>query len=79
MAMTLDYLGELVRQLPADVRTLRTEVAAMREELAELKAEPDRTVRVVSELIRASEKRLMGCMAAFEAHVDTRVDRMEGD
>ncbi len=79
MAITLDYLGELVRQLQADMRTIRAEVAAMREELAEFKAEPDRTVRVVAELIRASEKRLMDRMAAFEAHVDTRVDRMEGD
>ena len=77
MAITLEYLGELVRHMQADMRSIRSDVAALRDEVNELKAEPHNIVRAVSELIRASEARLMDRMAAFEAHVDTRVDRME--
>lgn len=78
MTITLEVLGELVRQVQADMRTIRSEIRATRSEIDELKAEKPAIIRAVADLIRASEARMMDRMAAFEAHVDTRIDRREG-
>lgn len=68
MPITLDVLGELVRQLQAEVRSLRAEVTAVRSERSEMLA-------TISDLLLAGERRVMDRLAAFEAHIDTRLDR----
>lgn len=85
MAITVEFLGELARQMQADMRTIRAEIGALRDdvgtlrgELASLQLEPQAIIRAVGDLIRASETRMMDRMAAFEAYVDTRIDRREG-
>jgi hypothetical protein len=55
---------------------LRSEVAASR---AEHDAERNDILQAVGNLLRASEARVMDRIAAFEARVDTRVDRLERD
>jgi hypothetical protein len=72
MTMTLDVLGELMRQMQADQRTVRIELETLRAEVANLQPS---IIAAVSDLIRASERRMMDRMAAFEAHIDTRIDR----
>ena len=76
MAVTLDFLGEAIRQLQAEMRTLRSEVAAMR---AERDSERNDILQAMGGLLRASEVRVMDRLASFEAHIDTRVDRVERD
>lgn len=68
MAINLDVLGELIRQLQADLRTVRAEVAALRAERADM-------LRSISDLIAASERRLMDRIADFEAHIHSRLDK----
>lgn len=82
MAITLEVLGELVRQIQADMRTLRSEVGLLRDEVSTLRGdvasmhlEPQGIIRAVADLIRASEARMMNRMADFEARIETRLDR----
>jgi len=76
MEMTLDNLAELLRGLEAEMRTLRSEMAALREEMGRLETESHSIVRIVGDMIHASEMRLMDRITAFEVHLDTRIDRM---
>ena len=79
MAITLDALGELMRQMQADMRTIRTEVQTLRGDVRDMRAEmgglQPSIIAAVGDLIHASERRMMDRMAAFEAHIDTRIDR----
>jgi hypothetical protein len=72
MTITLDFLGEAVRQMQADIRNLRFEVGALRAERGE-------TIRLVSDLIQTSETRMLDRIAAGEAHFDVRLDHIERD
>jgi hypothetical protein len=72
MTITLDFLGEAVRQIQAEMRNLRFEVGALRAERGE-------TTRLVSDLIQASETRILDRIAAGEAHFDVRLDHIERD
>lgn len=69
--VTLELLGELVRQLQADMRTLRSDVDAIRRERGDM-------VAVISDMVLGSERRVMDRIAAMEADINTRLDRLEG-
>lgn len=72
MALTLEVLGALVRQVQADMRAIRTDIAALRDEVA---TDRGATVRAVADLLRASEGLIMDRLAALEAIVQHRGDQ----
>lgn len=77
MTIPLESLSETLRQLQAEMRTVRHEVSALRDEVSMLRAEPHNTVRAIAGLLRTGETRVVDRIAAFEAHVDTRIDNLD--
>ncbi len=57
------FLGRLARELQADIRTLRGELRTVRDELC-TKASRNELLAIIDRI------------AAFEAHIDSRLDRL---
>lgn len=66
--VTLELLGEIVRQLQAEIRTLRGDVDAIRSERGDILA-------AISDMILKSERRIMDRIGSLEADINTRMDR----
>lgn len=72
-AINLDWIGRTLRAIQAEQRTIRTEVDALRTEVGGLRAS---LLPAVADVVRAGEGRIMDRFAAFEARMDTRLDRL---
>jgi DNA-binding transcriptional regulator YbjK len=78
--INLDWIGGTLRAIQAELRSIRDEREALRQQVSDVRSDlgsfESVVARAVGDQLASAERRMADRTARFEAHIDTRLDKL---